>query len=121
MNTFLTPSDFAQDRVSRALVVVGRDDTRVVALAGRVVLAGLTGSRARAAVGQADVCVRRADHGDRAVRCAVEDRNSISAAPELKVPMTPTTLEFCAYAFAFADALPESHLPACAVESSQLW
>ena len=46
---------------------------------------------------------------------------SISAAPELKVPITPTTLEFCAYAFAFADALPESHLPACAVESSQLW
>ena len=45
----------------------------------------------------------------------------ISAQPELKVPRTPITDLFCAYAFAFAEHLPESHLPACAVESSQLW
>ncbi len=64
-----------EHRVSSALVVVRRHDTRVVALAGRVVLARLTGDRARTRVGQADVGVRRADHRDRAVRRAVEDRN----------------------------------------------
>src|SRR5919201_6094466 len=46
---------------------------------------------------------------------------SISAQPELNVPITAPTSLFCAYAFAFAEHLPESHLPACAVESSQLW
>jgi hypothetical protein len=46
---------------------------------------------------------------------------TISAQPELNVPMTPITLLFWAYAFAFCEHLPESHLPACAVESSQDW
>ena len=36
----------------------------------------------------------------------------ISAQPELNVPITTPTLEFWAYAFAFAEHLPESHLPA---------
>ena len=46
---------------------------------------------------------------------------SISAQPELNVPITPTTLASFAAAVAFAEHLPESHLPAWAVESSQLW
>ena len=45
----------------------------------------------------------------------------IPAQPELKVPMMPTTLSFAAYAFAFCEHLPESHLPAWAVASSQDW
>ena len=45
----------------------------------------------------------------------------IPAQPELKVPMTPSTLSFAAYALAFWLHLPESHLPACAVASSQDW
>ena len=45
----------------------------------------------------------------------------ISAQPELNVPMTPITLLFCAYAFAFAEHFAESHLPACAVASSHDW
>jgi len=45
----------------------------------------------------------------------------ISAQPELNVPITPPTLWSDAYACAFAEHLPESHLPACAVASSQLW
>ncbi len=46
---------------------------------------------------------------------------TISAQPELNVPMTPTTLLLLAYAFAFDEHLAESHLPACAVASSQDW
>ena len=45
----------------------------------------------------------------------------IAAHPELKVPMTPMTLSFAAYEFAFCEHLPESHLPACAVASSHAW
>ena len=45
----------------------------------------------------------------------------ISAQPELNVPMTPMTSLFEAYAFPFCEHLAESHLPACAVESSQSW
>src|SRR5690242_16405635 len=43
------------------------------------------------------------------------------AQPELNVPITPTTSEFCAYAFAFEVHLDESQLPFCAVESSHAW
>jgi hypothetical protein len=46
---------------------------------------------------------------------------SIAAHPELKVPMTPITLSFAAYALAFDEHLPESHLPAWAVASSHDW
>ncbi len=35
--------------------------------------------------------------------------------------MTPSTLSLAAYAFAFVEHLPESHLPACAVASSHDW
>src|ERR671915_770742 len=35
--------------------------------------------------------------------------------------MTPTTASFEAYACAFVEHLPESHLPACAVASSHDW
>ena len=45
----------------------------------------------------------------------------ISAQPELNVPITPITLLLPTYAFAFVEHLPESHFPACAVESSQDW
>ena len=45
----------------------------------------------------------------------------IPAQPELKVPMMPSTLSFAAYAFAFCEHLPESHLPAWAVASSHAW
>ena len=46
---------------------------------------------------------------------------SIAAQPELKVPITATTFSFAAYAWAFVEHLPESHLPACAVASSHDW
>ena len=46
---------------------------------------------------------------------------SIAAQPELKVPMTATTFSLPAYACAFVEHLPESHLPACAVASSHDW
>ncbi len=36
----------------------------------------------------------------------------IAAQPELNVPMTPTTFSLPAYACAFVEHLPESHLPA---------
>ena len=36
----------------------------------------------------------------------------IAAQPELNVPMTPTTFSLPAYAWAFVEHLPESHLPA---------
>ncbi len=45
----------------------------------------------------------------------------ISAQPELNVPITPITLLLRTYALAFVEHLPESHFPACAVESSQDW
>jgi hypothetical protein len=45
----------------------------------------------------------------------------IAAHPELNVPTTPITLSFAAYALAFDEHLPESHLPACAVASSHDW
>ena len=45
----------------------------------------------------------------------------ISAQPELNVPMTPITFVLLAYAWPFAEHLPESHFPACAVESSHDW
>ena len=45
----------------------------------------------------------------------------ISAQPELNVPITAITLLFWAYALPFCEHLPETHLPACAVESSQDW
>jgi len=37
------------------------------------------------------------------------------------VPITPITLSFPAYAFAFEEHFPESHFPAWAVASSQDW
>src|SRR6266550_3837907 len=43
---------------------------------------------------------------------------SIAAQPELKVPITPIKLAFCAYACAFRLHLSGSHFDACAVESS---
>ena len=43
------------------------------------------------------------------------------AQPELNVPMTPITFLSAAYAAAFAEHTAESHLPACAVASSQDW
>jgi hypothetical protein len=45
----------------------------------------------------------------------------ISAQPELNVPITPIRSLFRAYALPFAEHFAESHLPACAVESSQSW
>ena len=45
----------------------------------------------------------------------------ISAQPELNVPITPITLLLLAYELALVEHLPESHFPACAVESSQDW
>ena len=46
---------------------------------------------------------------------------SISAQPELNVPMTPITLLSFAYAFAFAEHFSDAHFPACAVASSHDW
>ena len=37
---------------------------------------------------------------------------SIAAQPELNVPITPTSFSLAAYACAFVEHLPESHLPA---------
>ena len=45
----------------------------------------------------------------------------ISEQPELNVPTTPMTSLSLAYELAFCEHLAESHLPACAVESSQSW
>ena len=45
----------------------------------------------------------------------------MAAQPELNVPRTAMTAGFSAYAFPFWLHLPESHFPACAVESSHDW
>ena len=47
--------------------------------------------------------------------------SSTSVQPELNVPITPITLLFDAYAFAFAEHFSDAHLPAWAVASSQDW
>jgi hypothetical protein len=46
---------------------------------------------------------------------------SISAQPELNVPMTPMMSLAWAYARALAEHVAESHLPAWAVASSHDW
>src|SRR3954463_10832894 len=45
----------------------------------------------------------------------------ISAQPELKVPITPIRLLFCAYACAFEEHFSDAHAPSCAVASSHDW
>ena len=110
-----------QQRVSGALVVVSRHDADVVALPGRVVLARLTGHRARAPWVRPTYVFAGLTIAIGPFAARLSTGTMISAQPELNVPITPTTLRVLRVAFAFAEHLPESHLPAWAVASSQLW
>ena len=70
----VTTQPLGEGRQPGALDVVRRRDAHVVADADRVEAPRLVGSRLRPLVGQANVGVGRADHGDRAARRRVQDR-----------------------------------------------
>ena len=102
-------------RVGRTLEVVRRDDARVVALAGRVVLVRLARLGARADVREAEPVLA----GDTMRHVGlVEDRDLQLAQPELNVPRTPMMLSSPAYDCALAEQVVGSHFAAAAVESS---